>query len=257
MSPSTGEDKLRSPTTYSVDSPFALPAKWRSNSLVAPLFLLALALTVAGIDRAGSASTAAQADTPVNVAGIVVDYGDGRTSYALIPFEEETISGVELLRRSGLSLLSIEFGGMGEGVCAIEDTGCDLSACRARLCQTGNPDSPFWQYVREDGEGGWQPAPLGASSSMVEPGDVDGWFWTGTAPRTNASTLDDIASEAGVDLETFPSSDGANLEPVVVTGGDAPGGDAMDQGSVVAGIAIVAGMAALGGFLIVRSRQRT
>jgi len=250
MSPNTGGDKLRSPTTYSMDSPFALPAKRQSSSLIALLFL------AISLSRAVGGEAASQETAGINVAGIVVDYGDGRTSYALIPFEEETISGVELLRRSGLSLLSVEFGGMGEGVCAIGETGCDLSACRARLCQTGDPDSPFWQYVRDDGDGKWQPTPLGASSSMVEPGDVDGWFWTETAPRTNASTLDDIASEAGVDLETFPSSDGANLEPVVVTEGDTPYSKAMDQGSVLAGIAIVAGMAAFGGFLIVRTRQR-
>lgn len=237
--------------TYSMDSPFALPAKRRIKSIVALLFL-AICLS-----RADGASAAAQDDTPVNVAGIVVDYGDGRTAYALVPFEEETISGVELLRRSGLSLLSVEFGGLGEGVCAIEDTGCDLSACRARLCQNGDPDSPFWQYVRDDGEGGWQPAPLGASSSMLEHGDVDGWFWIGTAPQANALTLDDLASEIGVDLEAFPTSEGANLEPVVVTEGDAPGSDAMDQGSILTGIAIVAGMAGLGGFLIVRTRHRT
>ncbi|MDQ3656634.1 MAG: hypothetical protein M3457_16360 [Chloroflexota bacterium] len=251
MSPSMGGDKLRSPTTYSIDSPFALPAKRQSSVLIV---LLLITVT---FSRLGGASAAAQVDTPINVAGVVVDYGDGRTSYALVPFEEETISGVELLRRSGLSLLSVEFGGMGEGVCAIEDTGCDLSACRARLCQTGDPDSPFWQYVRDDGEGGWQPASLGASSSMIEHRDVDGWFWTDSAPRTDALTLDDIASETGVDLETFSASEGANLEPVVVTNGDTPGSDAMDQGSVLTGLAIVAGMAALGGFLIVRNRRST
>lgn len=237
--------------TYSMDRLLVLPAKRRS------IFLLVLLFLAICLSRAGDSWVTAQDDTPVNVAGIVVDYGDGRTTYALVPFEEKTISGIELLRRSGLALLSVEFGGMGEGVCTIEDTGCDLSACRARLCQNGDPDSPFWQYVRDDGEGGWQPAPLGASSSMLEHGDVDGWFWTGTPPQANALTLDDLASAIGVDLETFPTSEGPNLEPVVVTEGDAPGSDAMDQGSILTGIAIVVGMAALGGFLIVRTRHRT
>ncbi len=220
-------------------------------------FLVALTLLVGGLERPGENRVAAQGDIEVNVAGIVVDYGDGRISYAVVPFAETSISGVELLRRSGLSLLSVEFGGMGEGICAIEDTGCDLSACRARLCQTGDPDSPFWQYVRVGGDGAWQPAPLGASSSAIEDGDVDGWFWTGTAPQTSAVTLDQVASETGIDLGDFAASSGTNPEAIVMTEGGDSDSQAIEQGSILAGIGIVAAIAALGGLLIVRSRQGT
>ena len=71
----------------------------------------------------------------LNVAGLVVDYGDGRVSYAWVPFPEDEISGLELLKRSGLEVVTVGFGGLGEGVCQIETTGCPVSECRARLCQ--------------------------------------------------------------------------------------------------------------------------
>lgn len=219
--------------------------------------LATLALIAAGFVWTGSPLSTAQVDETVNVAGIVVDYGDGRMSQAIVPFTENKISGVELLRRSGLSLLSVEFGGMGEGVCAIEDTGCDLSACRARLCQTGDPESPFWQYVQNAAGGTWQSAPLGASSSVIQDGDVDGWFWTGSTPRTAAVSLEDIAAEAGVDLHSFQSSGGAGLAPVLVTTGDRSGRDAVSAGAVLTGVATVVGIATLGGFLIVRARRHT
>ncbi|MEJ7901817.1 MAG: hypothetical protein WKF63_08200 [Thermomicrobiales bacterium] len=221
------------------------------------IFLVAIAIVGVAFIRPGSLAATVQVDEAVNVAGIFVDYGDGRISHAIVPFTEDTISGVELLRRSGLALLSVEFGGMGEGICAIEETGCDLSACRARLCQTGDPDSPFWQYLQNDSDDIWLPAPLGASSSVIEHGDVDGWFWTGTTPRTTAVTLDTIASETGIDLDTFATSGNTSREAIVVTTGESSGNDAMTIESVLTGIAIVAAIAAVGGFLIVRTRRHT
>ncbi len=218
------------------------------------LLLVALILIALGITMGGGATALAQDPTPVNVAGIVVDHGDGTVSHVIVPFEEASISGVELLRRSGLPLLTVEFGGMGEGVCAIEATGCDLSACRARLCQTGDPDSAFWQYVQRGDDGEWVPSPLGASSSDNEDGDVDGWFWTGVAPETPALTLGQIAAESGVDLETYAAS-GPLPEPVVLTTGDPADDDALGTGSALGGIAVVAGIAVIGGLLIFRSRQ--
>ena len=46
-----------------------------------------------------------------NVAGLIVDYGDGRISYAVIPFDEDEINGLDLLNRSGLDVVTVGFGG--------------------------------------------------------------------------------------------------------------------------------------------------
>ena len=199
-----------------------------------------------------------QADSDVNVAGIVVDYGDGRMSYALVPYAGDTLSGMQLLDRSGLSLLTVEFGAMGEGVCAIAQTGCDISACRRRLCQSGDPDSPFWHYLRQTEPGTWQLAPLGASSSVIEDGDVDGWFWTGNTPNSDAISLDEIAGYVGVELAEFRSTAKSEDEAIVVTIGkterdESPG----NRREAMTGAAIVIGLIAIGGYAVWRSRQQS
>src|SRR5215204_3221516 len=71
----------------------------------------------------------------LNHAGLVVRHSDGRLIYAYIAFAEDEINGVELLRRSGISLVTIGFGGLGEGVCTIDGEGCPASDCRTKVCQ--------------------------------------------------------------------------------------------------------------------------
>ncbi|MBX3071797.1 MAG: hypothetical protein KF883_14925 [Thermomicrobiales bacterium] len=127
-------------------------------------------------------------DAETHLAGLVIDYGDGTVTYATVPFDEETIDGIELLRASGLSLVSIPFGGLGEGVCSIEGHGCGVADCR-RLCQTSEPNSPFWHYYVL-GPDGWELQNRGASGTDVLPGDIQGWSWTGDDPD-----LPDVAFE--------------------------------------------------------------
>jgi hypothetical protein len=220
-----------------------------SRALLVSLLVLAIGF---GKDWA---TASAQADD-INVAGIVIDYGNGERSYALVPFADETVSGIDLLHKSGLPLLTIEFGAMGEGVCVIEDTGCDLSACRARLCQTGDPESPFWQYVRSDGTGMWEFAALGASSSKVGDGDVDGWFWTGTKPHPEAVSLDDVASELDVNMEEYRTGAATSLEALAMTTGTSENEEeGIALRDMLAGAAIVGGLALVGGWAVWRARR--
>jgi hypothetical protein len=189
----------------------------------------------------------------VNVAGLVIDYGDGRTTFAVIPFVEDSLSGSELLHRSGLDLLTVDFGGMGEGVCQIEEIGCDVSPCRARLCQTGDPDSPFWHYAQESGEGTWEFAPLGASSSRVSNGTVDGWFWRGDDPPQPAVSLDEIANRIGIDLDDLSADD---LAARVATVGDDPIHDSEgERVGPIAGISILAAVMVSSALSLLRARS--
>jgi hypothetical protein len=219
-----------------------VPACRRTARAVA-LFLVIL-VTVLNL----APSPASAADDQVSVAGLIVDYGGGRVSYALVPFTGDSLNGFDLLDRSGLSLLAIEFGGLGQGVCAIEGTGCDIAACRSRLCQSGDPNSPFWQYAQRRQNGEWGTSPLGASSSTVANGDIDVWSWSSEPPAPRTVTLDDLAGEIGVDLATLRS--GGSHDPVSITLGQQPdasrevGWQEVGAGVVLAGIT-VAGVLAL------------
>jgi hypothetical protein len=145
----------------------------------------------------GSAPVEAQADG--QYAGIVVRVGDGTVIYAYVPLDEPT-NGIELLRQSGVSLVTVGFGGLGEGVCRIEETGCDVSTCRKRVCQTADPESPYWRYFQADDSGEWVASPLGGSGTKVEPGDVDGWSWTpdeALLPEVDFSAIPTLAKANG------------------------------------------------------------
>lgn len=129
-----------------------------------------------------------RAQAPVDYAGIVIRPGDGTVTYAYVPLDT-SVSGIELLRKSGISLVTVGFGGLGEGVCRIEQTGCDVGPCRTRLCQTGDRESPYWRYFQQDDTGQWVGSPLGGSATTIAPGEIDGWSWTPDDARLPEVTL--------------------------------------------------------------------
>lgn len=138
----------------------------------------------------------ASAQEANSYAGIVIHPGDGTVTYAYVPLVEP-VSGVELLRRSGISLVTVGFGGLGDGVCRIEETGCDVGPCRTRLCQTGDRNSPYWRYFQRDDTGAWIASPLGGSATRIEPGEVDGWSWTPDEGNLPDVAFADIPALAG------------------------------------------------------------
>jgi hypothetical protein len=193
-------------------------------------------------------------------AGLVVRHGDGRIVYAYVAFSEESISGVELLRRSGISLVTIGFGGLGEGVCTIDGEGCPASDCRKRVCQGSGDDAPFWQYFRQRSPGEWVSLSLGASATSVRDGDIDGWSWTGRDPALPPLTLVDVARLAGVTTSSGSTIATSLPTPAVRTvypPGMVPVAAADRQGAVayLAGAAAVAVVGA-GAFVAARRRGR-
>lgn len=191
---------------------------------------------------------------PVHAAGLVIDYGDGRVSYAWVPFVEESITGIELLERSGLTLVTVSFGGLGQGICSIEGTGCGVGECRSRLCQTGDRESPFWQYVRQDGTGQWKTFALGASQSTVRDGEIDGWAWIGTAPRLPAISMADIAQRVGL-ASSQPRVDAMTGALTVTEGGAPERPTEKAWRDLLPAAGILLGVVCAGSFAIWRSRH--
>lgn len=154
------------------------------------IWLLVVLFAVLGLIEAAAAQES------LDYAGIVIRPGDGTVTYAYVPLDEP-VSGIELLRRSGVSLVTIGFGGLGEGVCQIAETGCDIDSCRSRLCQTGDRNSPYWRYFQADHDGNWVASPLGGSATKVEPGGIDGWSWTPDEALLPDVDIEDIPALAG------------------------------------------------------------
>jgi hypothetical protein len=132
-----------------------------------------------------------------HTAGLVVIKGDGSSIWVAVPFDEESISGADLLERSGLAVTEVSFGGMGIAICGIEQTGCDVAECRKRLCQGPGRDDPYWQNYLAGDEGTWVVAPLGISSDRIHDGDVRGLIWSADPPSIQAPDVEQVAAKVG------------------------------------------------------------
>ena len=141
-----------------------------------------------------------------NHASLVVVYPDGRVDSLCVEFDEETISGAELLRRSGLSVVFAGSGGLGEGVCRIGATGCsDPGNC---FCQCSGGDCAYWSYFALNEEGDWRYQNTGASQRTLRDGDVDVWIWgSGRAPPAGVELAEQCAGEEPELVEEGPEPD--------------------------------------------------
>lgn len=113
-----------------------------------------------------------------NRAGLVVQFGNGEAVGVCVSFDEQSISGYELLQRSGLSFVTQGGSQYGAAVCKISDayraSGCDYPAddCFCECRRAGNCN--YWAYHHLQ-NGVWVYADHGASGSTIRNGMVDGW----------------------------------------------------------------------------------
>lgn len=208
-------------------------------------FLHPLSLGLGLLALLVSSSVGAQGDDQQR-AGVYVDFGNGDQTWVVVPFDEESITSIELLERTGLPLLTVGFGGLGDAVCMIETTGCDLSACRRTLCQEGKPDAPFWQFMEQGSDGSWIASPLGASGASVEDGDIDAWVWTGSAPDLPTLTMSDLIGRTGFDQD----------EVAAYTTLPAQTDDAASSRDLFAAASVLGAAVGVGGFLVVLRQRR-
>jgi hypothetical protein len=166
------------------------------RSLLFSMALLVLALLGAwrGSDRAAAASASApsialQPTTPcvsqevqaggapqtVHHAGLVIVFPEGRNETRCVEFSEDSISGTQLLQESGLTIVFSSFGGgLGAGVCRIDDVGCsDPGNC---FCQCQGASCAFWSYFKLDGST-WRYESVGPATRRLHDGDTDAWVW--------------------------------------------------------------------------------
>lgn len=124
------------------------------------------------------------ASTTLHHAGLVVTFGDRYSATFCIEFSEDTISGLQLLQRSGLRLVTSSVSGQGAAICSIVllsadgqvidgDGSNDLTNCFASCTGSSCAYWAYYQFV----DGAWKFSQLGAASRAVHDGDVDGWAW--------------------------------------------------------------------------------
>jgi hypothetical protein len=102
-------------------------------------------------------------------AGLAIFYGNESFFDACVSFAGNSISGLDLLQRSGLRIETATNPNQGSAVCKIEDVGDPANNCFGSM-----PD--YWSYWHL-GEGGWEYSVVGAEQSQVVNGGVYAWTW--------------------------------------------------------------------------------
>ena len=143
-----------------------------AKSLAALSAVAALCLNLAAAIAIGRPA-AAQTQ---NRAGLVVAFANGAVETRCVTFGEPSITGYELMRRSGLPF-SAQVSGLGAAMCKIGDEGCSYPA-QSCFCKCENPASGcgYWIYGQWSGAA-WRYAGVGAVARTVTDGQVDGWVW--------------------------------------------------------------------------------
>lgn len=134
-----------------------------------------LGLSTAGTAQAGSA-------------GLVVQNPDGTVVTECVEFTGATITGYELLQFSSLAFTADDSSHFGAAICSIEGVGCDYPA-ESCFCQcAGGATCNYWSYWLQSRDGSWTSSHVGASTSRVRDGSVNGWaFGDGSAPPLSIS----------------------------------------------------------------------
>lgn len=131
--------------------------------------------------------------------GLVIKHGDGRIVTRCVTYEGSSISGIELLRSSGLTI-DISDSYMGQRVYGIDGEGTK-----------GDWDSGtyFWAYFHQT-NGTWRYSQVGAGSYQVGAGSVEGWVWakqsTGYLATLPSITFEQICEGAHGSPTTTPTA---------------------------------------------------
>lgn len=137
-----------------------------------------------------SASADVAAAASPHRALVIVDTGSA-VYERTITFDSDSITGLDALSRAGANPVVYSYAGQGGAVCRLFGVGRDAGPG----CLGGTDgDSRYWAYFRAPaGATKLGYSPVGAGSTRVHDGDVEGWrFGTGAAP-----TFAGLPSEPG------------------------------------------------------------
>lgn len=155
------------------------------------------------------------AQPAANRAGLVVQFADGSVETRCVNFSEPQISGLELLERADLPIIT-QGSPLGAAVCKIGPDGCDFpnESC---FCATEGMRAVYWALHIREGDA-WTYANVGAANVSVGDGTVHGWAWgTGDSSVGAQPPLLDIDAICGpvaeVATATTPPAPTASVAP--------------------------------------------
>ncbi len=132
--------------------------------------------------------------TPPHRAGLVIRYGDGSIQTRCVSFSEPSLTGADLLMRSGLPVVLDARSSVGAGVCKIGAQGCNQG--QSCFCQCEGSTCAYWQYFHLQ-NGAWTYSIVGAALYQVSDGMVEGWAW-GSNVAPPVMSLDQVCATGAV-----------------------------------------------------------
>ncbi len=126
-----------------------------------------------------SCPTPTNAGSGSNQAGLLVTFGDGTSQSVCVAFDDESISGYQLLVDSGLGIITQDFGGsLGQALCKItsgsESDGCDYPN---QDCFCDRPTNSWVFFVPDSGQTSWSVSQTSISSTNVSNGRAQAQLW--------------------------------------------------------------------------------
>lgn len=130
-------------------------------------------------------------------AGVLVRNSDGTWRRMCVTFDEDSLTGEQLLRKTGLEI-DTKTSNLGTSVCKIGATGCSSSDC---FCGRDT----FWGYWTQDPtKTKWAFSQVGPGQREVRDGALDAWVWgkdgKPAPPAANIRSIctKDLAAQASI-----------------------------------------------------------
>jgi hypothetical protein len=165
--------------------------------------MVLLVMLALGVVALGLASASAQSQS--RRAAVVLRMAEGQNLVKCVQFAEDSLTGAELLARTGWNVVIDVSSGLGGAVCSINGKGCPVTDC---FCQCpGGSQCEYWSYWHWDGDK-WDYSDFGAGGYTVTDGALEGWSWgpgnfeTGTEPPE--FTFDQVCNPALVGITPSP-----------------------------------------------------
>lgn len=116
--------------------------------------------------------------------GVVIRYADGTVHMSCVTFDEQSISGLQLLQSAVEDVIAQPAPG-NAAICKIGGDGCDYPA-EPCFCKFGAGKNEYWAYWQLDGRE-WRYGRQGAGARRVHNGDVDGWAYGSGSGRPGSA----------------------------------------------------------------------
>lgn len=201
----------------------------RRLALVLPAALLAALASLAPGAPAVSVCAAAGS----HHAALVVEHADGSTLTRCVAFDTATISGEELLNRSGVAWSGRTFGSFGDAVCALDGEPAQYIDCPGK--------DRYWAVFVARGAGSWQLANVGISSLAIHDGDAEG-FRFDPASGVPAAPLSaaGVCAAAATPVPRRSVAPGSGASPAPTGGSPGSPGGASQAATPIGGAAATA-----------------